>query len=55
MFDYIRSSGKNSETVNVIYVVDDNGVLIDDIRIREFLFVDPTTLVKDVMDNRYLF
>lgn len=55
VFDYIRSSGTNSETVNVIYVIDDNGILIDDIRIREFLFVDPSTLVKDVMDNRYLF
>ena len=54
VFDFIRSHGQNSETVNVIYVVDDNGVLIDDIRIREFIFVQPETLVSDVMDHRYL-
>ena len=54
VFDHIRQHGQNSETVNVIYVVDDNGVLIDDIRIREFIFVSPETLVSDVMDNRYL-
>ena len=54
VFDYIKFHGQNSETVNVIYVVDDNGVLIDDIRIREFLFVDHDKLVSEVMDGRYL-
>ena len=55
VFDYIRLHGHNSETVNIIYVLDDNGVLIDDIRMREFLFVDPATnKVSDVMDHRYL-
>jgi magnesium transporter len=29
--------GQDSETLNVIYVVDDQGSLVDDIRIREFL------------------
>jgi len=54
VFDYIRHHGQNSETVNVIYVLDDNGVLIDDVRMREFLFVDPATKVSDVMDHRFL-
>ena len=54
VFDFIRRDGKNSETVNVIYVVDEHGVLIDDIRMREFLFVDPSVKVFDVMDWKYL-
>jgi magnesium transporter len=54
VFDYIRHHGQNSETINVVYVVDDNGVLIDDIRMREFLFVDPSTKVSEVMDHRFL-
>ena len=37
VLDYVRAHGHDSETLNVIYVVDDHGVLIDDIRIREFL------------------
>ena len=37
MLDYIRAHGQDSETLNVIYVVDEHGLLIDDIRIREFL------------------
>jgi magnesium transporter len=50
---YIRKYGKYSETINVIYIVDDEGVLIDDIKIREFLFVSPETRVDDLMDERY--
>ena len=37
VLDYIRSHGQDSETLNVVYVVDEQGALIDDIRIREFL------------------
>ena len=37
VLDYIRTHGQDSETLNVIYVVDEQGLLIDDIRIRELL------------------
>ena len=37
VLDYVREHGKDSETLNVIYVVDERGKLIDDLRIREFL------------------
>ena len=54
VFEFIKHHGKNSETLNVIYVIDDNGVLIDDIRIRDFLFVEHEKLVSDVMDSNFL-
>ena len=54
VFDYIRLKGQNSETVDVVYVIDRSGVLIDDIRLREFLFVDRSTKVSDVMDHRWV-
>jgi magnesium transporter len=54
VFDYIRKHGQNSETVNVVYVVDDKGMLIDDIRMHEFLFVDHDKKVSDIMDHRFL-
>src|SRR5499433_952703 len=43
VLDYIRAYGEDSETLNVIYVVNDQGKLIDDIRMREFL-LKPLTL-----------
>jgi magnesium transporter len=52
--DYIREQGPHSETLNVIYVVDDAGVLIDDIRTREILVVPVRSYVSDLMDRRYV-
>jgi magnesium transporter len=37
VLDYIRQFGQDSETLNVIYVVDERERLIDDLRMREFL------------------
>ncbi len=54
VLDHIRRHGRDSETLNVIYVVDDNGQLIDDIRIRELLLTAPENTVKSLMDRRFV-
>ncbi|HEY0784144.1 MAG TPA: magnesium transporter [Thermoanaerobaculia bacterium] len=54
VLDYVREHGQDSETLSMIYVVDDDGVLIDDIRIREFLLNPLTLKVSDLMDNRFV-
>ena len=54
VLDYVRTHGRDSETLNVIYVVDHGGVLVDDIRIREFLLTDPSHTVADLMDRRFI-
>jgi magnesium transporter len=54
VLDYVRAHGQDSETLNVIYVVDPHGLLIDDIRIREFLLADLGKRVADLMDRRFV-
>jgi magnesium transporter len=54
VLSHIRRYGKNSETIDVIYVIDENGLLLDDIRIREILLVKPETKVSDLMDGRLI-
>ncbi|HLZ89023.1 MAG TPA: magnesium transporter [Puia sp.] len=54
VIDHIREVGKDSETIDVIYVVDDKGVFIDDVRIREIILANPDKEIKDVIDNRYI-
>lgn len=54
VLDYIREYGKDSETIDVIYVVDEKGKLIDDFRIREFLLVATNTVVHTLMDDRFV-
>src|SRR5947208_10195390 len=53
VLDYIRAYGQDSETLNVIYVVDDRGKLIDDIRMREFLLKPLTSPVRDLMQKTF--
>jgi len=52
VFATIRKHGKDSETINVIYVINEKGELLDDIRIRDFILSQPHKKVADLMDNR---
>jgi magnesium transporter len=54
VLDYIRNFGTDSETIDVIYVIDEQGKFIDDIRIREFIFHKPDVLVSDLIDGRFI-
>lgn len=51
---YIRAHGQDRETLNVIYVVDDEHRLVDDIRIREFLLRPLRATVQEIMDGRFV-
>lgn len=51
---HIREYGRDSETLNLIYVVDENWKLIDDIRIREIILARPDQFIKDLMDEHFV-
>jgi magnesium transporter len=54
VLDYVRTYGKDSETLNAVYVTDVRGKLIDDIRIREILLAPVQTRIKDLMDRTFV-
>lgn len=54
VLSHIRRYGKNSETIDVIYVIDKEGVLLDDIRIREILLADPEARIGELTDHRLI-
>ncbi|SDG57188.1 magnesium transporter [Pedobacter terrae] len=51
---HIRRYGKNSETIDVVYVINKEGVLLDDIRIREVLLADPEAIIGELTDKRFI-
>jgi magnesium transporter len=53
VLDYVREHGRDSETLNFVYVVDDRGKLIDDVRMREFLLRPLTAKVTDIRDQTF--
>ena len=55
VLDYIRLHGKNSETLNMVYVTDHDGYLIDDIRVRQFLLAPLDHHVSELMDRKFFF
>jgi magnesium transporter len=52
--DYIRKNGRDSETLNNIYVTDQHGFLIDDVRLREFLLSPLDKKVNELMDKQFV-
>lgn len=54
VLEHIREYGKDTETIDVIYVVNEKGELVDDVRIREFLFAPPEKKVSQLIDGRYI-
>jgi magnesium transporter len=54
VLDYVREHGQDSETLNFIYVVDERGKLVDDLRIRNFLLRPLDTRVDEIMDRNYV-
>lgn len=51
--DYLRTHGFDRETLNIVYVTDAAGHLLDDVRVRRFLLADPATKVATLMDGNY--
>jgi len=54
VFETIRKHARGSETIDVIYVINDKGELLDDIRIREFILAAPEKKVNEIMDGRFI-
>lgn len=52
--EHIRRYGNDSETLNVIYVIDDKWKLIDDVRIKEIILASPDDKISDLVNDRFV-
>ena len=52
--EHIRKFGKDSETIYRVYVIDDNGRLIDDILLKNLILSDENILISELMDDSFL-
>lgn len=51
VLEHIRNHGEDRETLNVLYVTDEHGKLLDDVRIREFLLCPLEKTVREIRDG----
>lgn len=52
VLNIIRKVAKNTETIDVIYVVNKAGELLDDLRIRDIILASPEKKIEELMDER---
>lgn len=50
---HLRAVGMDSETMSMIYIVDDAGKLKDDLRLRKLILSPPLTKVAHLLDGNY--
>ena len=50
----IRDTGMHTETVNVVYVVDERGHLVDDLKLREIVMANPSAKIADLIDHQFV-
>lgn len=53
-FAHIRKHGKHSETLNIIYIIDEDWKLIDDIDIKDLILANPDEIVNNIIDHRFV-
>jgi len=52
--EQIRAEGKDNETLNMIYLTDAEGKLIDDIPLRRLLLHSPDKMMSEIMDHSFI-
>ena len=50
----LRQTGAEAETISYIYIVDDQGLLIDDLPLGRLVMADPETLLADLADRNFV-
>ncbi|MGD9690354.1 MAG: magnesium transporter [Phycisphaerales bacterium] len=52
--DHIRRHGRDAETINVVYVIDDAGMLVDDMRLRTLILAEPDASIESLMNRQFV-
>ncbi|HQH73745.1 MAG TPA: magnesium transporter, partial [bacterium] len=51
---YIRKTGREKETVNILYVTDEKDRLLADLKIRSLIFAESGARIRDIMNTQVI-
>lgn len=54
VLEHVRKYGSDSDSLNHVFIVDERGNLIDDLRIREILLAPPEQKMADLMNRKFV-
>ncbi|MCS7249939.1 MAG: magnesium transporter [candidate division WOR-3 bacterium] len=52
--EHIRKFGKDAETLNILYVVDDEGRLIGEVHLRRLVLAEPSQKISEIMEKDFI-
>lgn len=52
--EHIRKFGKDAETINILYVVDDEGKLIGEVHLRRLVITEPSQRISEIMEKDFV-
>ena len=52
--EHLRKYGKDAETIDIVYVVDENWHLVDEIPIRRLILANRTQIIESLMDYHFI-
>ncbi len=52
--EHIRKFGKDAETLNILYVVDDEGRLIGEVPLRRLVVAEPLQRISEIMEKDFI-
>ncbi|MEO0130293.1 MAG: magnesium transporter [candidate division WOR-3 bacterium] len=52
--EHIRKFGKDAETLNILYVVDDEGKLIGEVHLRRLVLAEPLQRISEIMEKDFM-
>jgi len=55
VFRYIRRYGEEAESFDSLYVVDETGILVDEVNLRSVLLADPKDTLATLIDGQVIF
>lgn len=53
-FDYLREFGHKSETLNIIYVIDEHSRLIDYIPVKDLILANPESKIHELINYKFI-
>ena len=53
--EHVRRTGQGQETLVVLYIVDKDGRLVEDVRLGSLVLADPATKITDIQDPELVF
>lgn len=53
--NYIKDKGIDSESIEIIYVINEKGKLIDVLPLRKLILSDPSTSLQEILDGHFVY